>query len=48
MVGTAQPLCLSASGSDRRRYDSTMNLRESDNHSVSSHNWGWTARPFHL
>src|ERR1700730_2418159 len=25
-----------------------MNLRESDNHSVSSHNWGWTARPFHL
>ena len=48
MVGTAQPLCLSASGSDRRRYDSTMNLRESNNHSVSSHNWGWTARPFHL
>jgi hypothetical protein len=48
MVGTAQPLCLSASGTEGRRYDNIMNLRESNNHRVSSHNWGWTARPFHL
>jgi hypothetical protein len=48
MVGTAQPLCLSASGTDRRRYDSTMNLRRRKNHSVSFHYWGWTARPFPL
>ena len=48
MVGTAQPLCLSASGTEGRRYDNIMNLQESDNHRVSSHNWGWTARPFHL
>ena len=46
MVGTAQPLCLSASGTERRRYDSTMNLRKRKTHSVSSHYWGWTARPF--
>src|ERR1017187_6163767 len=45
MVGLAQPLCLSASRTDRRRYDSTMNLRRK-NHSVSLHYWGWTARPF--
>jgi len=48
MVGTAQPVCLSASGTERRRYDSNMNLRKTDNHSVSSHYWGWTARPFPL
>src|ERR1700688_2395858 len=48
MVGTAQPVCLSALGTEGRRYDSTMNLRERENHSVSSHYWGWTARPFPL
>ena len=48
MVGTAQPLCLSASGTDGRRYDSTMNLRKRKTHSVSSQDWGWTARPFSL
>jgi hypothetical protein len=48
MVGTTQPVCLSASGTERRRYDSNMNLRKTDNHSVSSHYWGWTARPFPL
>jgi hypothetical protein len=48
MVGTAQPVCLSASGTERRRYDSNMNLRGRKNHSVSSHYWGWTARPFPL
>jgi hypothetical protein len=46
MVGTAQPLCLSALGTDRRRYESTMNLQERKTHSVSLHHWGWTARPF--
>ena len=46
MVGTAQPLCLSASGTEGRRYDSTMNLRKRKTHSVSLHYWGWTARPF--
>ena len=48
MVGTAQPLCLSASGTQARRYDSTMNLRKTKTHSVSLHDWGWTARPFIL
>ncbi len=43
MVGTAQPLCLSASRTDRRRYESTMNLRQGKTHSVSLHYWGWTA-----
>jgi hypothetical protein len=43
MVGLAQPLCLSASGTERRRYESTMNLRRRKNHSVSLHHWGWTA-----
>ena len=43
MVGTAQPLCLSASGTDGRRYDSTMNLWKKKTHSVSFHYWGWTA-----
>src|ERR1700694_1188344 len=28
MVGTAQPVCLSASGTEPRRYESTMNLRK--------------------
>ena len=46
MVGTAQPLCLSVSGTDGRRYESTMNLRERKTHSVSFHYWGWMARPF--
>src|ERR1019366_1743596 len=40
---TAQPLCLSASGTIGRRYDSTMNLRKRKNHSVSFQHWGWTA-----
>ena len=48
MVGTAQPLCLSASGTERRRYDSTMNLRKRKHHRVSFHYWGWTARPLLL
>ena len=48
MVGTAQPVCLSASGTDGRRYESTMNLRKRKTHSVSFHSWGWTARPFPL
>src|ERR1019366_2259143 len=48
MVGTAQPLCLSASGTEARRYDSTMNLRKRETHRVSPHYWGWTARPFLL
>jgi hypothetical protein len=48
MVGPAQPLCLSASGTERRRYGSTMNLRKRKTHSVSLHYWGWTARPFPL
>src|SRR6202162_5266890 len=48
MVGTTQPFCLSASGTERRRYDSTMNLSKRKTHSVSSHYWGWTARPFPL
>jgi hypothetical protein len=48
MVGTAQPLCLSASGTEGRRYKSTMNLRKRKTHSVSLHYWGWTARPFSL
>ena len=43
MVGTAQPLCLSASGTDRRRCDGTMNLRKRKTHRVSLHYWGWTA-----
>ena len=43
MVGLAQPLCLSASGTEPRRYDSTMNLRRRKNHSVSFRYWGWTA-----
>ena len=42
MVGTAQPLCLSASGTDRRRCDGNMNLRKRTNRRVSSHYWGWT------
>ena len=46
MVGTAQPLCLSASETDGRRYDITMNLRKSENHSASLHYLGWKVRPF--
>jgi hypothetical protein len=48
MVGFAQPVCLSASGIEGRRYDSTMNLRKKETHRVSFHYWGWTARPFLL
>ena len=43
MVGTVQPVCLSASGTERRRYGSTMNPRKGKTHSVSSPHWGWTA-----
>jgi hypothetical protein len=46
MVGTAQPLCLSALGTDWCRYEGTMNLRERKTHGVSLHDWGLTARPF--
>ena len=35
-------------GIDGRRSESTMNLRERDNHRVSLHYGGWTARPFSL
>src|ERR1700730_13497083 len=45
MVGTAQPLCLFASATQRRRQHSAMNLRERQNHRVSSHYLGWTATP---
>src|ERR1700737_1870321 len=48
VVGTAQPICLSASGTERRRCDSNMKLRGRKNHSVSLHYLGWTARPFPL
>ena len=43
MVGTVQPVCLSASGTERRRYGSTMNPRKGKTHSVSLPHWGWTA-----
>jgi len=46
MVGTAQPLCLSALGTDWCRYEGTMNLRERKTDGVSLHDWGLTARPF--
>jgi hypothetical protein len=46
MVGTAQPICLSASGTERRRHDRIMNLWNWIDHSVSSQYEGWTARPF--
>ena len=46
MVGPAQPVCLFASGTDRRRHDSIMNLRNGSDHSVSLQYEGWTARPF--
>src|SRR5580700_752550 len=36
----------SASGTERRRHESTMNLRKRKTHSISSQDWGWTARPF--
>jgi hypothetical protein len=48
MVGVSQPLCLFASGTEGHRYESTMNLRKREIHRVSSHYWGWTARPFLL
>jgi hypothetical protein len=38
----------SASGTERRRHESTMNLRKRKTHSISSQDWGWTARPFSL
>ena len=44
--GTAQPICLSAPGTDRRRHDSIMNLWNWSDHSVSLQYGGWTARPF--
>jgi hypothetical protein len=43
MVGTTQPHCLSAPGTERFRCDSNMNLCEEETHSVSLHHWGWTA-----
>ena len=48
MVGLAQPVCLSASGIKRRRYESTMNLRKRKIHRGSFQYGGWTARPFSL
>src|ERR1700688_1719656 len=47
-LALSNPLCLSALGTDGRRYDSMMNLRKRKTHSVSFHYWGWTARPFPL
>ena len=46
MVGTAQSICLPASGTERRRHDSIMNLRNWSDHSVSLQYEGWTPRPF--
>ena len=46
MVGTAQPLCLSASGTEGRRHRGTMNLRKGQRHNASFRYLGWTARPF--
>jgi hypothetical protein len=46
MVGTAQPICLSASGTERRRHDRIMNLWSWIDHRVSLQYEGWTARPF--
>jgi hypothetical protein len=48
MVGLAQPVCLSASGTNGRRYESTMNLRKRKIHRGSFQYGGWTARPFSL
>src|ERR1700733_3119271 len=45
MVGTAQPACLFASATQRRRHHSAMNLKDRQNHRVSSHDWGWTSTP---
>ena len=43
MVGTTQPVCLPASGTERCRCDSNMNLCEKETHGVSLQHWGWTA-----
>jgi len=43
MVGLAQPPCLSALGTDRRRYECNMNLRKRKARGVSFHYRGWTA-----
>ena len=46
MVGLAQPLCLSASGTEPRRYDSTMNLRKCKTTApVSNSGWMTTRSP---
>jgi hypothetical protein len=45
MVGTAQPLCLFASGTEGRRHHRAMNLRRRQNHTASLHYPGWTTRP---
>ena|ERR1035437_4090350 len=37
MVGLAQPLCLSALGTDGRRYECNMNLRKRKTRGVSFH-----------
>src|ERR1035437_7465743 len=37
MVGLAQPLCLSALGTDGRRYECNMNLRKRKSRGVSFH-----------
>ena len=46
MVGTAQPLCLFACGTERRRHRNSMNLRRRQIHSASLRYLGWTARRF--
>jgi hypothetical protein len=43
MVGLAQPVCLSALGTDGRRYERNMNLRKRKTRGVSFHYRGWTA-----
>jgi hypothetical protein len=40
MVGLAQPVCLSALGTDRRRYERNMNLRKRKTRGVSFHHRG--------
>src|SRR6266849_4195159 len=47
-TGPVQPVCLSASGTEGRRSESPMNLRDRDTHRVSFHYVGWTSRPFPL
>jgi hypothetical protein len=42
-VPEKQPLCLLVSGTERRRYNRSMNLRNRKHHSVSLRHVNWTA-----